>query len=129
MRQRIPALVIGKFAWRCDGACELDNWALSIYTTISAFWDTRRLLMMSFCVVVSALQKQGARPLNPPGSLGSTRSLLVRVLLTYPPPGDAPPALVTNRAGSLKEGVVINLYFVLNRISFNFDEADQNLLI
>ncbi|KAJ1353726.1 hypothetical protein KIN20_010425 [Parelaphostrongylus tenuis] len=54
--------------------------------------------------VKSALQKQGARPLNPPASLGSTRSLLVRVLFPYPPPGDAPRALATNRAGSLKEG-------------------------
>ncbi|KAJ1357038.1 hypothetical protein KIN20_015059 [Parelaphostrongylus tenuis] len=52
----------------------------------------------------SALQKQGARPLNPPASLGGTRSLLVRVLFPYPPPGDAPRALATNRAGSLKEG-------------------------
>ncbi|KAK6745373.1 hypothetical protein RB195_011856 [Necator americanus] len=50
---------------------------------------------------VLAQQKQGVHPLNPPASLGERKVAFGPRLAQYPPPGDAPRSLATNRLRSL----------------------------
>ncbi|KAK6735198.1 hypothetical protein RB195_018402 [Necator americanus] len=46
---------------------------------------------------VLAQQKQGVHPLNPPASLGKRKVAFGPRLAPYPPPGDTPRSLATNR--------------------------------